>query len=79
MQENFTFTIHGRTSNEKMNEFFGRLRDDVIWLLLEMVRVDEIAQQPQQQESPREMFNVPDTLSGMQPIGDDSQPYPGNA
>jgi hypothetical protein len=79
MQENFTFTIHGRMTHEKMNEFYDRLRDDLSWLLLEMVRVDEMASQPQQQQQPREAFNVPDTLSGMQPIHDDSQPYPSNA
>lgn len=79
MQENFTFTIHGRLNDEKMKEFFDRLRDDIIWLLLEMVRVEEMVQQPQAQEKPREMFNVPDTLSGMQPIDDDSQPNPSNA
>ena len=80
MQENFTFTIHGRLNNEKMNEFFDRLRDDVIWLLLEMVRVEEWSHQPlPAPENSREAFNVPDTLSGMQPIHDDSQPYPSGA
>jgi hypothetical protein len=80
MQENFTFTIHGRLNNEKMNEFSDRLRDDIIWLLLEMVRVEEWSHQPQPAaEKPREAFNIPDTLSGMQPIHDDSQPYPSGA
>ena len=78
MQENFTFTIHGRMGNEKMKEFFDRLRDDVIWLLLEMVRVEEAMPEPEQEER-REAYNVPDTLSGMQPIGDDSQPQPSTA
>jgi hypothetical protein len=80
MQENFTFTIHGSMSNEKPNEFYERLRDDIIWLLLEMVRVDEMTAQAQPQpQQRREAFDVPDTLSGMQPIHDDSQPVPSNA
>src|SRR5690606_37810559 len=35
MQENYTFTIHGKENAEKMRDFRERLRDDLIWLLLE--------------------------------------------
>lgn len=72
VQENLTFTIHGKMNDEKPREFFSRLEDDLIWLLMELIRVEQPVQE--QEELPHEMFNIPDTLSGMEPIRDESQP-----
>lgn len=69
MQENYTFTIHGKETPEKIREFRDRLRDDVIWLLLESFRVEAVEQeQTGQQPAVRQQYDVPDTLSGMDPI-----------
>ncbi|MEO1645484.1 MAG: hypothetical protein AAFR67_09880, partial [Chloroflexota bacterium] len=40
MQENYTFTIHGKEQGENKREFRDRLRDDLLWLLLESIRID---------------------------------------
>lgn len=76
MQENYGFTIHGKDAAEKMGEFRDRLRDDLIWLLLESIRlettqatVEETGEQP----VARPQYDVPDTLSGMEPIEPDVQ------
>lgn len=77
MQENYTFTIHGKENAEKMKQFRERLRDDLIWLLLESFRIESIPE-PQTNEQPvaRQQFNIPDTLSGMTPIPAQDQPLP---
>lgn len=77
MQENYTFTIHGKENAEKMKAFRERLRDDLIWLLLESFRVEAVPE-PQPDELPvsRQQFNIPDTLSGMTPIPAQDQPLP---
>jgi hypothetical protein len=66
MQENFTFTIHGKATPEKMKEFRERLRDDLIWLLMESLRVEQAPNyNPQEQQPARQQFDIPDTLSGL--------------
>lgn len=69
MQENYTFTIHGKDNAEKMKDFRERLRDDLMWLLLESFRVESVPE-PEANAEPvaRQQFNIPDTLSGMTPI-----------
>jgi len=77
MQENYTFTIHGKESVEKMREFRERLRDDVIWLLLESFRVEAVEQEQTGEQPPvRQQYDVPDTLSGMDPIQPQEQELP---
>ncbi len=77
MQENYTFTIHGKDAAEKMRDFRERLRDDLIWLLLESFRIETVTQdQTGEQPAVRQQYNVPDTLSGMEPIQADDQPMP---
>ena len=77
MQENYTFTIHGKENAEKMKDFRERLRDDLIWLLLESFRIEAVQEQiTGQQPAVREQYNVPDTLSGMNPIQPDDKPLP---
>jgi PKD repeat protein len=67
LQEEFTFTIHGRSPDETVDDFVQRLQSDVSWLLMETIRRD----QPQQaREVPQDTFDVPDTLSGMAPVRD---------
>ncbi|MEM9951506.1 MAG: hypothetical protein AAF846_07895 [Chloroflexota bacterium] len=76
MQENYTFTIHGKDASEKKRDFRERLRDDLIWLLLESFRVETVTEDVTGgQPAVREQFNVPDTLSGIEPIkGDGATP-----
>lgn len=65
MQENFTYTMHGKTSIERMNEYYQRIQDDIIWILIESLRIS------QPQETPTtipEPYGVPDTLAGMEPF-----------
>ena len=77
MQENYTFTIHGKENAEKMRDFRDRLRDDLIWLLLESFRIEAVQEQKTgQQPAVREQYNIPDTLSGMSPIQPDDKPLP---
>lgn len=77
MQENYTFTIHGKDASEKKRAFRERLRDDLIWLLLESFRIEASADDTTDaQPAVREQFNVPDTLSGMEPIQSDNTPTP---
>jgi hypothetical protein len=69
MQENFTFTIHGKATHEKIKDFRERLRDDLIWLLMESLRVEQApSYSPQEQQFTRQQFEIPDTLSGMSPM-----------
>lgn len=73
MQENFTFTIHGKATPEKMKEFRERLRDDLIWLLMESLRVEQApVYNPQEQQPARQQFDIPDTLSGIQPMPEEN-------
>jgi hypothetical protein len=65
MQENFTFTIHGKATPEKMKEFRERLRDDLIWLLMESFRVEQAPAVNTPEQPMRQQFDVPDTLSGL--------------
>ncbi len=66
--ENYTYTVHGMSGGETIREFFARLPEDMEWLLGEVIRsrgvVPHDAPQPQ-------AFDVPDTLSGLQPVGND--------
>lgn len=75
MQENFTFTIHGKEPHEKMRNFRERLRDDLIWLLLEMMRVEQTADQNDSQPVARQEYDIPDTLSDIQPIPTEEVPF----
>ena len=71
MQENYTFTIHGKEQDETKREFRERLRDDLLWLLIESLHIDAPQEAPTsapQEPVMREQFNVPDTLSGMKPL-----------
>ncbi|MGJ3239732.1 MAG: hypothetical protein ACFE0Q_13560 [Anaerolineae bacterium] len=69
MQENYTFTIHGKDNAEKMQAFRERLRDDLIWLLLETLRVEPIIEEKTgQQPAVKRQYDVPDTLAGMDPV-----------
>ena len=73
MQENFTFTIHGKATPEKIKDFRERLRDDLIWLLMESLRVEQApVYNPQEQQFSRQQFEIPDTLSGMSPMPEDN-------
>ncbi|MEL6309607.1 MAG: hypothetical protein AAFQ52_15810, partial [Chloroflexota bacterium] len=82
MQENYTFTIHGKEQGENKREFRDRLRDDLLWLLLESIRIDapqEATTSAPQEPVMREQFAVPDTLSGMKPLNpntDEQQAMP---
>lgn len=70
MQENLTFTIHGKSANEKWRGFFNRLQDDVIWLLMEAIRLPQPEDESTATGVPQEPFDVPDTLAS-QPIVND--------
>lgn len=73
MQENFTFTIHGKTTPEKMKDFRERLRDDLIWLMMESLKVEQSpTYNPQEQQVGRVQFEIPDTLSGLAPMPEDN-------
>lgn len=75
LQENYTFTIHGKEQQENMRSFRERLRDDIIWLFLESIRIEQpIPQEISDQPVAREQYNIPDTLSGMTPMP--SEPLP---
>lgn len=74
LQENFTFTMHGKATNEKMRDFRERLRDDLIWLMLEMIRVEQASSQSDSQPVERQQYDIPDTLSDIQPIPTDKMP-----
>lgn len=77
MQENYTFTIHGKESAEKMRDFRDRLRDDLIWLLLESFRIETVTEDKTgEQPAVRQQYDVPDTLAGMEPIQADDKPAP---
>jgi hypothetical protein len=69
LQENFSFTIHGMVGGEKQRDFQKRLREDLIWLLLEMVR-ELPAPSPAVEQVRHDVFDIPDTLSGMEPMRD---------
>lgn len=64
LQENYTYTIHGMGNAETLKTYVPRLQDDLAWLLVETLRL----RQAQQNEA-RPDYNVPDTLSGMKPVG----------
>jgi hypothetical protein len=66
--ENYTYTVHGMSGGETAREFFARLPEDVEWLLGEVVRSRGVV--PQDAPQPQS-FDVPDTLSGLQPVGND--------
>lgn len=69
LQENYSFTIHGMVGGEKARDFLKRLREDVVWLLAEMLR--EIpAAAPEEPAVRQEVYDIPDTLSGMEPMRD---------
>jgi hypothetical protein len=72
LQENSTFTMHGKESHEKLRDFHHRLRDDIIWLLLEMLRIEE--SQSDSQPVSRQQYDIPDTLSDIQPIPTEDMP-----
>ena len=67
--ENYTYTIHGQSSGETTREFFARLPEDVEWLLAETIRsrAVPVADAP---PAPQPTYEVPDTVSGMQPVID---------
>lgn len=69
MQENYTFTIHGKAPSESYKDYLGRLQDDLQWLLMETIRLNQPLQPETNQHDP---FNTPDTLSGMEPLPDQS-------
>jgi hypothetical protein len=68
LQENFTFTMHGKNNAETQREFYSRLADDLAWLLLEMIRAEQTIPQPT--PPPRAVEAIPDTLTDMEPITD---------
>ncbi len=70
LQENFTFTMHGKNSAETQREYHSRLIDDLAWLLLEMLRAEQTV--PQASTAPRPAEGIPDTLTDMEPITDPS-------
>lgn len=77
MQENYTFTIHGKDQGETMRDFRERLQDDLMWLLLESIRLSELdtdaTSMPNDAPAARQQYDVPDTLSGMEPLDVDAQ------
>lgn len=68
--ENFTFPMHGMMQDERPRDFFQRLEGDLTWLLHEMMRVERgvMLEESESSEPFDPGFNVPDTLSGMEPI-----------
>jgi len=70
LQENFTFTMHGKNNAENQREFAQRLSEDLSWLLLEMIRAEQTI--PQSTPEPRAVEMIPDTLTDMEPITDPS-------
>ncbi len=70
LQENFTFTMHGKNNAENRREFYQRLQEDLAWLLLEMLRAEQTV--PQATTEPRAAESIPDTLTDMEPITDPS-------
>lgn len=74
LQENYTYTIHGMGPGETSREFNDRLQEDLAWLLNETLA----SRMPRQQQSVRQdEFSIPDTLTGMKPIGESASPYQG--
>lgn len=67
--ENYTYTIHGQSSGETTREFFVRLPEDVEWLLGETLR-SRVVVNPDVPPAPQPTYEVPDTVSGMQPVVD---------
>ncbi len=67
--ENYTYTIHGQSSGETAREFATRLPEDVEWLLCETVR-NRAMPATDAPPPPQPTYEVPDTVSGMQPVVD---------
>lgn len=67
--ENYTYTIHGQSSGETAREFSTRLPEDVEWLLSETIR-SRIVPATDAPPPPQPTYEVPDTVSGMQPVVD---------
>lgn len=66
--ENYTYTIHGMSGGETPREFFSRLPEDLEWLLGEVIRSRGMIPQD---APPPQSYDIPDTLSGLQPVGND--------
>lgn len=71
LPENYTYTIHGMSGGETLREFRKRLRDDLEWLLKDALRNRD--PRPATVEPPPQTYDVPDTLSGMEPISESQQ------
>ncbi|GAB1421921.1 hypothetical protein MASR2M15_21200 [Anaerolineales bacterium] len=68
MQENYTYTIHGQASGEKHKEFKQRLGDDLEWILTELI----IDHSQDAAPSEKRQYDIPDTLTGMEPVRGDA-------
>ena len=70
IEENFTYTLNGMGSGETYKAFLERLQQDLIWLLTETAR-HPLPPQPTETGSHARApeMNIPDSLSGTQPIG----------
>ena len=68
LPENYTYTIHGMGGGETAREFYRRLGEDISWLLGEAVRYRAPALESEPE--PVKMFDIPDTLSGMEPVSE---------
>jgi hypothetical protein len=64
IQESYTFTIHGMHAGERLADYYKRLAEDVAWLLSQSLQVNK----PQPQPPAPQAYDIPDTLTGMQPL-----------
>lgn len=80
-QEHTTYTIHGQTSGEKPKEYFQRLERDLAWLFAQTFNPrlpapsSNTSPPTETEERPQHVqYDVPDTLSNMQPVDVDNLP-----
>ena len=69
IHESYRYTIHGHVSGEKPRDFYKRLENDLLTLLMETINNPIMAQREQPKPLPvRE--KAPDTLTGLPPVTD---------
>lgn len=66
IEENYTYSIHGKAAGENLRAYARRLQGDVLWLLVDTLRSE--APQQDRREPQEQPYNVPDTLGDMAPV-----------
>lgn len=69
LQENYTYTIHGRQPTENNRQFWRRLQDDLVWLLVDTLR-NPVMIQRQSEAQRQQPSRAPETLSNLPPVGE---------